>query len=173
MICSPGNIHFTPECITRLNEIDFTWDPLRTKQTLFLESLKSYKKINGHLNIPIDYIIPHESPLYPEKSWGMKIGCKTHNFLYRGDYLSYHEQFGKLGLSTFKLVSDTRHWEFIYTGLKAYRVINGHLHVRVNHTDHFIFFHFLFIDIISVINSNRMIIHSCSISNIHYTNLFL
>lgn len=130
IINTAGTIHYTPECIARLNEINFTWEPLKTKSNLFYKALESYKNVHGNLDIPLEYIVPQESPLYPKKTWGMKIGLKTKNFLYRGgSFSSYREEIESLGLNTSKTSSDRRHWEHIFTGIKAYRTIYGNLKV--------------------------------------------
>ena len=82
------------------------------------------------MNIPKNYIIPDESIIYPKEAWGMKIGLKTHNFIYRGDYPAYKDQIEEIGLSSVKMGFDTRHWDYIYTALKTYRDIYGSKGVR-------------------------------------------
>lgn len=59
----------------------------------------------------------------------MKIGLKTSNFIYRGDYPTYKDKIEEIGLSSVKMGFDTRHWDYIYTALKTYRTIYGHLRV--------------------------------------------
>ena len=127
-------IHTSPECVSRINELSFVWDPSQRAVDLLLTTLKSFKLANGHLNIPKNYIIPHESVIYPKEAWGMKIGLKTHNFIYRGDYTLYKEQLEEIGLSSVKLGFDTRHWDYIYTALKTYDTIYGHSRVRSSYS---------------------------------------
>ena len=63
----------------------------------------------------------------------MKIGLKITNFIYRGDYPAYKDKLVEIGLGTMKMRIDTRHWEFIYQGMKMYKSIYGHLRVRYHH----------------------------------------
>jgi hypothetical protein len=130
-VCSTRakKIHASTECVARLDEINFVWDPAQRAAELFLTTLKSFKEVNGHLNIPKSYVIPHGSVIYPKESWGMKIGLKTSNFIYRGDYPTYKDKIEEIGLSSVKMGFDTRHWDYIYTALKTYRTIYGHLRV--------------------------------------------
>ena len=118
------------ECTEKLNELGFTWEPVSQAVTLFLGTLKNFKEVHGHLNVPKNYVVPHKSIIYPPEAWGMKIGFKVSNFIYRDNFHSYKEEFEKIGLLSGKVGTDTRHWEFIYMSMKTYRSIYGHLRVR-------------------------------------------
>ena len=97
---------------------------------LFLQALKLYKKLNGHVDIPKSFTIP-ENITYPEELWGMKLGLKTSNFIYRGDFEGHRDKIEEIGLSSGKMGFDKRHWEFIFTALQTYKQINGHVKVRI------------------------------------------
>ena len=125
-----STVHSSTECVERLNQIGFIWDPSQKSADLFLVTLRLFKETNGHLNIPKNYVIPDESTIYPKEAWGMKIGLKTNNFVYRGDYPAYKDRIEEIGLSSVKMGFDTRHWDYIYTALKTYRDIYGSKRVR-------------------------------------------
>ena len=127
-----GRIHKSAECIAKLNELHFIWDPASNAASLFLTTLKHFKEENGHVNVPKNYMIPYGNTIYPKEAWGMKIGLKITNFIYRGDYSAYKDKLVEIGLGTMKMRIDTRHWEFIYQGMKMYKSIYGHLRVRVH-----------------------------------------
>lgn len=126
-------IHASPECTRRMNELDFVWDPTTRAANLFLTTLRLFKETHGHLNIPKNYVIPRNSPIYPKEAWNMKIGLKTHNYIYRGDYSLYKDQLQEIGLSSVKLGFDTRHWDYIYTALKTFDTVYGHSRVRTQY----------------------------------------
>ena len=139
-----GRIHKSAECIAKLNELHFIWDPASNAASLFLTTLKHFKEENGHVNVPKNYMIPHGNTIYPKEAWGMKIGLKITNFIYRGDYPAYKDKLVEIGLGTMKMRIDTRHWEFIYQGMKMYKSIYGHLRVRGHYSLTAIFFSLCF-----------------------------
>ena len=125
-----GRSHNNPQSTAKLNEIGFVWDPNTKNAQTFLQAVKSFKLLHGHLKIPRNYEVPHGEIGFEKEAYGLKLGMKVHNVIYRGDYgPELRQQFEELGLKTSLSGVDTRHWDYIYTALQVYKSVYGHLKV--------------------------------------------
>jgi Helicase associated domain len=128
-----GRAHSSPSCVAKLGELDFIWDPSSSRSDLLLETLRAFKRHNGHLNIDKDFVVPQGIDAYPRDAWGMKLGLRIMNMIYRGDFgPSVREELEKLGLRKLGDKFDTRHWEYIYSALQVYKSLYGNLNVQYN-----------------------------------------
>ena len=126
-----GRSNSSPECITRLDAIGFIWDPYTNAADIFLDAVQAFKETNGHLLIPKQYVVPRNSEIFPRKTWGLKLGMKYHDVIYRGDFgPMVREKFEEIGLRTAKKGFDTRHWDYIYSALQLYKEVHGNVRVK-------------------------------------------
>jgi hypothetical protein len=124
-----GTSHSSPEYVQKLNEIGFVWDPMGDSADNLILALEAYRKKYKNLNVPKTFIVPSDTPDFPQDTWGMKLGLKTGNLIYRGDYERHRSRFEELGIVIEKKDFDTRHWDYIYEALKVYKNTYGHLKV--------------------------------------------
>lgn len=54
-----------------------------------LLGLQTYHHIYGHIDIPVNFVVPEEVG-WPQELWGLKLGYRVHNIRYRGDFVKYN-----------------------------------------------------------------------------------
>jgi hypothetical protein len=59
----------------------------------------------------------------------LKLGYKIANIRYRGNYATYSDSFKRLGLDISKAGTDSRHWSYVYSALKIFYGLYGHVNV--------------------------------------------
>ncbi|KAL4159605.1 hypothetical protein PRNP1_000182 [Phytophthora ramorum] len=70
-----------------LDEMSFAWDTLRYRWDHFvLPALRRFYELNGHTEVPDDFIIPKGDPEWPDHLWGQLLGKKVTNIRCRGDF---------------------------------------------------------------------------------------
>lgn len=55
------------------------------------------------------------------------------NIRYRGSFSVLRQDLQKIGLETTKIGFDNRHWDHIYSALKLYKQLHGHLRIPANY----------------------------------------
>jgi hypothetical protein len=126
-----GALYNNPTQIDKLNEIGFVWNASTKAINKLCYAAKYYQNNNGHLCVPKNFVIPCDDS-YPEEFWGFKIGSKLNNIRYRGDFNQYQTILQEIGIEMDKVGIDTRHWEYVYSALKVYKNLYGHLNVPKN-----------------------------------------
>jgi hypothetical protein len=94
-----------------------------------LLALKTYKRVHGipdggQVMIPVSFVVPHDSPDWPQELWGLKLGSRTNCILHHGDYAQYRGEFDALGLTT-KLGPIDDRAQRIILALKTYKSVNN------------------------------------------------
>ncbi|OQR80613.1 hypothetical protein THRCLA_11972 [Thraustotheca clavata] len=106
---------------TRTKRQCFSWD---TK----IQALYIFKKIFGHLNVPLVFVVPHESP-WPDEFHGMKLGAIVSNIRDQCDdiALSRITELDDMGF----LWSPTSilPWSTKISALKSFKRLHGHIRV--------------------------------------------
>jgi hypothetical protein len=78
-----------PERRQLLDDMGFVWDDFEHRWAeVALPALHAYLDLNGHLRVPISFVVPEEAP-WPESCWGMKLGSTV------SDIRSSRERFVK------------------------------------------------------------------------------
>jgi hypothetical protein len=94
-----------------------------------LLALKTYKRVHGipdgsQVMIPVSFVVPHDSPDWPQELWGLKLGSRTNCILHHGDYAQYRGEFDALGL-TIKLGPIDDRAQRIMLALKTFKSVNN------------------------------------------------
>ena len=96
---------------------------------MFIQAVEAFKNHHGHLQIPKD-VVPRQADIFPACTWGLKIGSKSQNVIYRGDFgMGMRGKFHEMGLRISKKGFDTRHWDYIYSALQIYKSVYGDVQV--------------------------------------------
>ena len=64
-------------------------------------ALQTYKSIHGDLLIPLSFAIPQESPMWPDNTWGMKLGRMLYNARHKS-HITHHEELRGMGVVILK-----------------------------------------------------------------------
>ena len=59
------------------------WDRLKP-------ALEQFKKLNGHLRVPVRFVIPSDSPDWPGEMVGIKLGMTVHSISNRANFYREH-----------------------------------------------------------------------------------
>jgi len=66
---------------------------------MIFNATQVYKKLHGHVKIPVSFIVPEHSEDYAEHTWGLKLGQRYLDIRYKNRYLEYRQQFKDLGIT--------------------------------------------------------------------------
>jgi len=55
-------------------------------------ALKKYKEINGDLLVPQPFIVPDDSPEWPEDTWGIRLGARVNSIRCQGTFVNTHPE---------------------------------------------------------------------------------
>ena len=97
-IRNKGQYSSNGEYLQKLDDLGFVWETNRDKRGFgyIYGALQVYKLIHGDLNIPFNFIVPHEDP-WPTEIGGMKLGMKVNHIRNRGDWAKYRHALDDLG----------------------------------------------------------------------------
>eukprot|EP01034_Spumella_vulgaris_P028631 gene28631-biopygen24547 len=65
--------------------------------TRIYSALATYKSLNGDLQVPHQFKIPHGSPDYPQSAWDMKLGAIVKGIRKNDTFSVYRPQLEELG----------------------------------------------------------------------------
>jgi len=115
----------TPALVSELTELGFQWNMrTRIKGHDLLLAIKAFAQLYGHLRIPRNFVVPHQSPDWPEEFWGLKLGWRIAHIRTRGDFChgddDFREKLDELGFEwvTARLWKDEE-FNFILSSLVA------------------------------------------------------
>ncbi|KAH9118750.1 hypothetical protein AeMF1_008248, partial [Aphanomyces euteiches] len=60
--------------VAKLDELGFVWNDSQHKWSLTMEALRTFKKIYGHLEVPVMFEVPEDDPQWPVHLWTMSLG---------------------------------------------------------------------------------------------------
>lgn len=60
-------------------------------------ALQAYKNIHGDLLVPLSFVIPQDSPMWPDNTWGMKLGRIFFNAR-RKSRITHHGELREMGV---------------------------------------------------------------------------
>ena len=120
-----------PERRQLLDDMGFVWDDFEHRWAeVALPALHTYLDLNGHLRVPISFVVPEEAP-WPESCWGMKLGGKVQNIRSEEGFVKDRPERRQL-LDDMGFVWDEfeHRWaEVVLPALHTYLDLNGHLRV--------------------------------------------
>jgi hypothetical protein len=64
----------------------------------FVGALKVFKELHGHVFVPNLFVVPEDSPEWPEEFWGMQLGVRVHNMRYRDGNKEKLDRLKKMGI---------------------------------------------------------------------------
>jgi hypothetical protein len=102
--------------------------PVDDRAQLIIQAVKIYKRLHaipdgGKVVIPGSFVVPHDSPDWPQELWGLKLGMKTSD-IQHGYYAEYQDEFDALGL-TAKLGPTDLRAQRIILAVKTYKHVHG------------------------------------------------
>ncbi|TDH69329.1 hypothetical protein CCR75_003933 [Bremia lactucae] len=119
--------------LEELEALGFPWTMWQYKwDLLVLPSLIRFREINGHCDVPWNFVVPEGDNAWPKCLWGLKLGYLVrgikHSNTYRAQVERSHEILMDIGFSTQRW--DTRMWDNkIFPALKAFKREFGHCNV--------------------------------------------
>ncbi|RHY26464.1 hypothetical protein DYB32_007597 [Aphanomyces invadans] len=85
-----------------LDALGFVWNPLEVQWNRNLRALAWFKTMHGHVRIPRKFVVPDQSPTWPQDLWNMKLGMTAFNLRIRSRQDGYPanrlDQLSQLGL---------------------------------------------------------------------------
>jgi hypothetical protein len=102
--------------------------PVDDRAQQLMLAIKTYKLVyriseGSPVAIPLSFVVPHDSPDWPQELWGLKLGEKVDNIL-QGHYAEYQDEFDALGLTAkFGPVDDRA--QRIIQAVKTYKRVHG------------------------------------------------
>jgi hypothetical protein len=101
--------------------------PVDDRAQQLMLAIKTYKLVNcisegSPVAIPLKFVVPHDSPDWPQELWGLKLGEKADSILH-GHYAQYRSEFDALGLTAKFGPTDDRAQRIILA-LKTYKSVN-------------------------------------------------
>ena len=101
------------------------------------ESVKSallvYLKLHGDFNVPTDFKVPMNNPLWPEDTWGMSLGHRANTIRRNEAYTAHRPELIALGF-TYDSKSNVVGWHKLRLALLTYKSIFGNLLVPYTFT---------------------------------------
>lgn len=97
-IRNKGQYSSNPEYLQKLEVLGFVWETGRDKRGFghIYGALQVYKLVYGHLNVPVNFVVPYEDP-WPTEIGGMKLGIRVNHIRNRGDWAQYRHALDQLG----------------------------------------------------------------------------
>lgn len=91
------------------------------------DAFVAYKTLYGNLDIPRDFVIPKNSPDFPIKCWGVRLGGALYSVKHKGKFLDHRAEMEELGI----VFPGKRHpgYATTYAAFKAYKELHGDLRV--------------------------------------------
>ncbi|KAF0694746.1 Aste57867_14422 [Aphanomyces stellatus] len=109
---------------TKLDALNFVWNLHDKKWIEKLDALYIFKELNGHLEVPQSFSVPHDSADWPKQYGGMNLGWVVK--VYRHDIANMpakrKDQLDKLGF-VWDIYSD---WDERVAALTKYKALHGH-----------------------------------------------
>jgi hypothetical protein len=103
MHCHAGRCY--QECRAELKKLGLAqkYGSIKDRARKLLLAIETYRKVfnvpdGRRLFVPQKYVVPHDSPDWPQELWGLKLGIKVSDYVNRNTYPEYTEQFRALGL---------------------------------------------------------------------------
>ncbi|CAK4701805.1 unnamed protein product [Aphanomyces euteiches] len=93
-----------------------------------MEALRTFKKIYGHLEVPVMFEVPEDDPQWPVHLWTMSLGVKVRNIRRRQTELTL-EQRQELDALDFVWDAMKMHQHRVLSGLKTYQMKYDNLFV--------------------------------------------
>ena len=61
-------------------------------------ALLAYKELEGDLLVPPTFVVPHDDPeIWPESTWGVKLGSIVNHIRHNGTYKDYKQELLAMG----------------------------------------------------------------------------
>lgn len=99
-------------------------------ETVTVPALITYKKIEGHLFVPLKFVVPHGDPAWPRPTWGVSLGNHIARLrMKRNDSLpdDHIETLKSIGFIW--NVSDAKWFQYFLPGLRVFKELHGHTDV--------------------------------------------
>lgn len=135
-ISSMKILKYYPVLYEALTEAGFIWNQLSYIRDKNLDAFVRYQQLYGHLDVPIDFVIPKGSSEWEKRFWGIKLGSiaghvKTSSRSAEQKYASLRVKLLGMGFST-----EYRHrrpsFDIIEQALLAFKHHHGHCNVPSN-----------------------------------------
>eukprot|EP01036_Dinobryon_divergens_P055439 gene55439-74029_t len=119
--------------IEKFDAIGFRWIKSPTPRTLrtlelVVDALLAYKRIYGNLSVPQKFVIPMNDSNWPSTCWGYRLGTTVtrirHGLMFQSK--DFKDRLSGIGFDL-SPPNDARGFEHIFTALKVFRDIHGHV----------------------------------------------
>ena len=113
------------ECVSRLDSIGFSWDPLTQRWNEVFEALKEFHKLEGHCRVNRDNT---------DDNLGLCRWVSTQRQIYARGQLT-QDQVARLNSLGFNWEPRNEQWDEAFESLKKFFKREGHCHVPRGHTE--------------------------------------
>ncbi|RHY22457.1 hypothetical protein DYB32_009495 [Aphanomyces invadans] len=112
-----------------LDAMGFVWDALEDHWQANFVGLETYKRLHGDLNVPADFVVPDNDPLWPRQLWNTRFGSFVHTLRHRNAELSNERRDALETLGFVWSARDLR-WKRNMLALETFKNLYGHLRIR-------------------------------------------
>ena len=107
-----------------LIKMGFSYDPVNEKYDLAKTALLSYQKLHGDMLVPCKFVIPNESSVWPEETWGLHLGSLVSNIRSGGSYADKRDALIGMG---FDFNFRTARYVLVKLALLQYKDLYGNI----------------------------------------------
>ena len=93
-------------------------------------ALTAFKRVNKHLKVLRDFVVPENDSNYPEHTWGVKLGAALRDIRCRGAFAEHKDRLIALGVDFNVDEINVVGFDVIYSALKVYKEIHGNVLIK-------------------------------------------